>query len=41
MRDAIRMRQLELMNNASYDPVNGIPRNLPIVPEHPEYNPNP
>jgi len=32
VRDAIRMRQLELNNNSSYDLVNGIPRNVPMVP---------
>lgn len=39
VREAIRMRQLELNNNASYDLVNGIPRNVPVVPQHEQYNP--
>lgn len=34
VRGAIRMRQLELNNNSSYDLVNGIPRNVPVVPGH-------
>jgi len=32
VRSAIRMRQLELNNNATYDPVNGIARPVPLVP---------
>ena len=32
VRSAIRMRQLELNNNSSYDLVNGISRSVPVVP---------
>jgi hypothetical protein len=35
------MRQLELNNNASYDVINGISRQVPVVPQHHHYNPNP
>lgn len=35
------MRQLELNNNAPYDLVNGVARNVPVVPQHEFYNPNP
>lgn len=41
VRSAIRMRQLELNNNSTYDLVNGIPRNVPVVPHHQIYNPGP
>ena len=41
VRSAIRMRQLELNNNASYDVINGISRQVPVVPQHEHYNPNP
>jgi hypothetical protein len=32
VRSAIRMRQIELNTNASYDPINGINRSVPVVP---------
>ncbi len=35
------MRQLELNNNAAYDLVNGVARNVPVVPQHEVYNPDP
>jgi hypothetical protein len=41
VRSAIRMRQLELNFNANYDVINGLPRQVPVVPAHQEYNPDP
>ena len=35
------MRQLELNFNANYDLLNGLPRNVAVVPAHQEYNPDP
>ncbi len=34
VRSAIRMRQLELNFNANYDVINGLPRQVPLVPAH-------
>lgn len=34
VRSAIRMRQLELNFNANYDLINGLPRQVPVVPAH-------
>ena len=39
VREAVRMRQLELNNNSQFDLVNGAPRNVPVVPQHQMYNP--
>jgi len=41
VRSAIRMRQLELNFNANYDVINGLPRQVPVVPVHDAYNPDP
>lgn len=41
VRSAIRMRQLELNFNANYDLINGLPRQVPVVPVHDTYNPDP
>ena len=41
VRSAIRMRQLELNFNANYYLINGLPRQVPVVPVHDTYNPDP
>lgn len=41
VRSALRMRQLELNFNSNYDLINGIPRQVPVVPQHQHYNPDP
>jgi len=40
VRAAIRNRQIEINTNAGYDLINGLPRLVPVVPQHELYNPN-